>query len=80
MPGGTLNAFTELKASSGWFVADGKTGPKGEVTIVLFSGGPFHHPDTRELFVGLKALAYCESADALSRVKILEKIMFDRTK
>jgi len=73
--GGVLNVFKPSSSSSSWFVAEGKTGAEGEVSIVFFSAGPFDK-DHRELYVGLRALAFCVSADALSRIKIVEKITF----
>ncbi|MCI4677315.1 glycosyltransferase [Rhodoblastus acidophilus] len=74
--GGIANVFKQLRPRARWLVADGKTETDGSLSIVLFSSGPFAVPDHRELFVGLTALAFCESADALSRVKIVEKITF----
>jgi glycosyltransferase involved in cell wall biosynthesis len=71
----TIRAIRVEEQLKAWHVVEGRTGPDGDVSIVFMSAGPFAQDGNREMFVGLKALAYCESSDSLSRVKILEKIM-----
>ena len=74
--GGRPTLFKRLP-SKRWIVAEGKTDADGAVSISLLSAGPFDRPDSRELYAGLSALAFCESQDAAARVKILEKITLE---
>ncbi len=76
--GGMSSTIGNLRAEECWYIAEGKTGPDGDVSIMLLSTGPFARIDKREVFVGLGAVAYCESSDALARVKILEKITLEK--
>jgi len=76
--GGTTSIIRNPQTTECWHIAEGKTGPEGDVSIALLSIGPFAKPDKGEAFVGLGALAYCESSDALGRVKVLEKITLEK--
>jgi glycosyltransferase involved in cell wall biosynthesis len=77
--GGVPNKLTGFKLASKWFLLDGKTGEDGSVEIVLVSAGPFGRPDVRELYVGLRAVAYCASKDTEARMSVLENIVLGGT-
>ncbi len=72
-----LIATRKVQTGKAWHIVEGKTGPDGVVSVVFLSAGPFPRDGNRETFVGLKALACCESSDSLSRVRTLEKIMLE---
>ena len=76
--GGISSIIRNIRTEECWYVAEGKTGPEGEVSIILLSNGPFAKTDKGEAFVGLGSLAYCESSDALARVKFFEKITLEK--
>lgn len=58
-----------------WAVAEGAVGEAGVVTVNFLSSGRYSAPDHRDLFVGLKALAYCRREDFAARTSLLEKFV-----
>ena len=65
---------TGLQVQPKWHIVDARTDENGVIDLALISAGTFAHPDPRELFIGLKALAYCAEGDADGRMMMLERI------
>ena len=53
----------------------GIVGPHGRVTVNLLTRGRFGDTGDRSCHLGLSAVAYCDGADPLERVGLLEKVM-----
>jgi glycosyltransferase involved in cell wall biosynthesis len=57
-----------------WHIIPGSVSSDGELDINLLSAGRFDKLDDRELYVGMRAVAYCATSDLASRVALMEQL------
>ena len=76
--GGPPTRLTQIEVAPKWVIVDGLTDAQGDVEVALVSEGVFGRPDPRELFVGLRALAYCASGDRPARLTMMERLSVGR--
>lgn len=73
--GDVMNRLNKFYTSPKWCLLEGKTDDRGDVEIITICAGPFARPDVRELFIGLRALAYCSTKDTEARMTLLERVL-----
>jgi ADP-heptose:LPS heptosyltransferase/glycosyltransferase involved in cell wall biosynthesis len=77
--GGASTVLRDLNADASWRLADGIVSEDGSLDITLQAIGEFGRPDDRHLFIGLHALAYCESKALQKRASLMAKAALSLT-
>ncbi len=75
--GGIDTMILDLTETPAWVPAKGLVDPDGSLTISFLSGGGFSHPESRDLYVGIRSLGYYEKDNLAARVSLLEEIIFE---
>jgi len=62
-----------LGETPSWFVAEGVASHEGLVRVTLLAAGRFGRPDPRELYAGIRSLAYVAADDRQARDDLLRR-------